>query len=182
MNDERMQSLLEEEFRAMDTAPSDVDRSTREVLQRKAHVRQRSRWWPFPVFYRRTQSPTTNDTTHDQPSPIPAANGHTPTVIGRTQSMLSPVKAITAGAIVFAVGGVFLIAQPFGQQGSVPGAEADFAPPVEVTGTSASPSGCTETDYEGSFEDNGVDARLFSCSTETMACHGRSPTHALKAW
>ena len=36
--------------------------------------------------------------------------------------MLSPAKAITAGALVFAIGGVMLIAQPFDQQGSVPGA------------------------------------------------------------
>jgi len=37
--------------------------------------------------------------------------------------MLSPVKAITAGAFIFAIGGAFLIAQPFGQQqSSVPGA------------------------------------------------------------
>ena len=40
--------------------------------------------------------------------------------------MLSPAKAITAGAIVFALGGVMLIAQPFDQQGVVvPGAEVD---------------------------------------------------------
>jgi hypothetical protein len=49
----------------------------------------------------------------------------TPTVIGRTQSMFSPVKTITAGAIVFALGGVLLIAQPFEQQGRVPGAATD---------------------------------------------------------
>ena len=134
MNDERMQSLLEEEFRAMDTAPDDVERSTREVLQRKAHVRQRSRWWPFPVLYRRTQSPTTNGTTHDHPGPNPATNGHTPTVIGRTRSMFSPVKAITAGALVFAIGGAFLIAQPFDQQGaSVPGAATDAQPATTNT-------------------------------------------------
>ena len=51
--------------------------------------------------------------------------------------MFSPVKAITAGALVFALGGVLLIAQPFDQQGgSVPGAatDADIVPPVEVTG------------------------------------------------
>ena len=120
MTDEQMQSLLEEEFRAMNTTPDDVERSTREVLQRKAHVRQRSRWWPIPVFYRRTRSPTTNDTTEYQPSPIPATNGHTPTVTGRTQSMFSPVKAITAGALIFAIGGVLLIAQPFEPAGSRP--------------------------------------------------------------
>ncbi len=53
--------------------------------------------------------------------------------------MFSPIKAITAGSIVFAIGGAFLIAQPFGQQGSVPGAAMDPAPapPVEVTATSS---------------------------------------------
>jgi hypothetical protein len=39
--------------------------------------------------------------------------------------MFSPAKAITAGALVFAIGGVMLIAQPFQQQGSVPGAATD---------------------------------------------------------
>jgi hypothetical protein len=125
MNDEQMQSLLEEEFRTLDTTPKDVESSTRRVMERKAGVRQRSRWWPFPVFYRRHDTPTATDTTDDQHIPIPASNGHTPTVIGRTQSMLSPVKAITAGAIVFAIGGAFLIAQPFDQQGGVPGAATD---------------------------------------------------------
>jgi len=50
--------------------------------------------------------------------------------------MLSPAKAIT-GAIVFAVGGALLIAQPFQQQGSVPGAAIDpcTTPIVPVTGT-----------------------------------------------
>lgn len=52
--------------------------------------------------------------------------------------MLSPVKAITVGALVFAVGGVLLIAQPFDQQGSVPGANAEVAPPVEFTAMLAS--------------------------------------------
>ena len=51
--------------------------------------------------------------------------------------MFSPVKAITAGALVFALGGVLLIAQPFDRQGgSVPGAETtDPATAVEFTGT-----------------------------------------------
>jgi hypothetical protein len=39
--------------------------------------------------------------------------------------MLSPVKAITAGALVFVLGGAFLIAQPFGQPSSVPGAATE---------------------------------------------------------
>jgi hypothetical protein len=52
--------------------------------------------------------------------------------------MFSPAKAITAGALVFALGGVLLIAQPFDQQGSsVPGAatDAEAMRPALVTGT-----------------------------------------------
>jgi hypothetical protein len=39
--------------------------------------------------------------------------------------MFSPAKVITALALAFAIGGAFLIAQPFDQQGSVPGAATD---------------------------------------------------------
>jgi hypothetical protein len=148
MNDEQMQSLLEEEFRTLDTTPKDVESSTRRVMERKAGVRQRSRWWPFPVFYRRHDTPTATDTTDDQSSPIPASNGHTPTVIGRTTSMLSPVKAITAGAIVFALGGAFLIAQPFQQQSNVPGAEAEEVAATWVTGDVRYASSCSGPDSE----------------------------------
>ena len=52
--------------------------------------------------------------------------------------MFSPVKAIAAGALVFAIGGVMLIAQPFEQQGgSVPGAatDAEGMTPALVTGS-----------------------------------------------
>ena len=51
--------------------------------------------------------------------------------------MFSPIKAITAGALVFALGGVLLIAQPFDQGGSVPGAavDDDALRPALVTGT-----------------------------------------------
>jgi hypothetical protein len=60
--------------------------------------------------------------------------------------MFSPVKAVTAGAVVFALGGVLLIAQPFDRQGGiVPGAETDAQPeaPVSVTG-SARPGPCPQ--------------------------------------
>jgi hypothetical protein len=51
--------------------------------------------------------------------------------------MFSPAKAITAAALVFGIGGVLLIAQPFDQEGgSVPGVATDEprSAPVEVTG------------------------------------------------
>jgi len=49
--------------------------------------------------------------------------------------MFSPAKTITAGALVFAIGGVLLIAQPFDQKGEgVPAAETtDLVEPVEFT-------------------------------------------------
>ena len=52
--------------------------------------------------------------------------------------MLSPVKAITAGALALALSAAFLVAQPVDRQsGGVPGAEqgADPVAPVEVTAT-----------------------------------------------
>jgi hypothetical protein len=53
-----------------------------------------------------------------------AAMTHTPR--WRISAMLSPVKAITAGALIFAIGGVLLVAQPFDRQvSSVPGAATD---------------------------------------------------------
>ena len=60
--------------------------------------------------------------------------------------MFSPAKAITAGAIVFALGGVLLIAQPFDQQGgSVPGAATDteVVPATWVTGSVAFATSCS---------------------------------------
>jgi hypothetical protein len=50
--------------------------------------------------------------------------------------MFSPVKAIIAGALAFALGGVLLIAQPFDQQGgAVPGAEMAEQPVAVVVGS-----------------------------------------------
>ena len=45
--------------------------------------------------------------------PVPATNGHTPTVRGRTPLMFSPAKVIAVAALVFGVGGL-LAAQPRG--------------------------------------------------------------------
>jgi hypothetical protein len=122
-------------LKGTDVGPEDVRRSVGSVSVRAEHTRQRGRWWPLPSFRRGAASQAARTDTH--PSPIPATNGHAPTVIGRTSSMLSPAKAITAGALVFAIGGVILIAQPFQQQSNVPGAVSDTPPqpPAEFTGT-----------------------------------------------
>jgi hypothetical protein len=125
MNDEQMQSLLDTWFEDTDPTPPDTRRTAVEVMARVPQTRQRGRLLPFPLFRRKAQPPTATDTTDYQPSPIADTNGHAPTVIGRTQTMFSPVKAITAGALVFALGGVLLIAQPFEQGGTAPGATTD---------------------------------------------------------
>jgi hypothetical protein len=62
--------------------------------------------------------------------------------------MLSPVTAITAGALAFALGGVLLVAQPFGQQGVAPGAEGEPVAPMWVTGTISHAPLCTGPDSE----------------------------------
>ena len=79
--------------------------------------------------------------------------------------MLSPVKAITAGVIVVAVGGALLIAQPFQQQSSVPGAEADAVAPTWVTGNVQPAPSCSRGDLEvdGDVQRN----RNLECSPQT---------------
>ena len=136
MSDERMQPLLDAWFRDRDEPAREASYDIARVMADVPRTRQQGRWWPLPVLPRKSKAkaPTTNDMTVYQPSPIPATNGHAPTVIGRTQTMFSPVKAITAGALVFALGGAFLIAQPIAQpEVGAPGAEMTELPGFTVT-------------------------------------------------
>jgi hypothetical protein len=135
MKDEKYTPEVGTWLKGREVAPRDSRDAARRTATRLPHIRQRSRWRPLPVFYRRNKTASTIDTREHQLTAIPATNGHIPTVIGRTQTMFSPAKAITAAALVFGLGGVLLIAQPFGQQADVaPGAEsADFVEPVEFT-------------------------------------------------
>ncbi len=150
MNDEQMQSLLDTWFEDTNSpTPPDTRRTAVAVMARVPYIRQRGRWLPFPLLRRKAQTATATDTIDYRPSPIPAASGHAPTVIGRTQTMFSPVKTITLGALVFAIGGAFLIAQPFDQEGDVvPAASILELPADTVTATQdcnlyATPVTCT---------------------------------------
>jgi hypothetical protein len=132
MNDERMQSLLDTWYRDRETPRPEVQTSVAQIMANVPRTRQRGRWWPLPTFRRKVQASTATDTTEYRSGPIPAANGHAPTLTGRTRLMFSPVKAIIAGGLVFALGGVFLVAQPFDRpESAVPGAEMT-EPPVAV--------------------------------------------------
>ena len=136
MSDKDMDAMLREWTQGAPAGRPDRSRVVGNVVGRLGSTRRRQRrWWLLRSIDRKPDEPAATDKTRYQPSPIPATNGHTPTVIGRTQSMLSPVKAITAGVIVAAVGGAFLIAQPFQQQEGVPSAaeSAALAEPVEFT-------------------------------------------------
>ena len=135
MNGDQLTPVVRRWLRHTEATPPDARQSARQVMARMPYVRQRSRWWPLPVLGRRTSSAPSTSDREQRFVAIPVTTDRYPTVIGRTQTMLSPVKAITAGALVFAIGGLFLVAQPFDQQGSVPGAEqgVELAPPVEVT-------------------------------------------------
>jgi hypothetical protein len=78
--------------------------------------------------------------------------------------MLSPVKAITTAALVFALSAAFLVAQPSDRLGGgVAGAEqaAEPAPPVEVT---AETTGITCT--SGSPERDGSVQRVYGMTCE----------------
>jgi len=150
MNDEHMQSLLETWFEDTDPRPPDVRQTSAQVMAHVPRTRQRRRPWSLPGLGRGAQATIAADTTEFQPSPNPATDGHTPTVIGRTQLMFSPTKALVAGALVFGIGGALLIAQPLQQEGGVPGAETEPVAPVWVTGTIQGAPSCsdgqTETD------------------------------------
>lgn len=81
-------------------------------------------WHPFAPGATRSAGAHGVQATGRRPGPIPATTDGSHIVTGRTRLMFSPVKAIIAGALAFALGGAFLIAQPFGQQeGLAPGAE-----------------------------------------------------------
>jgi hypothetical protein len=123
MTNKKLDPVVRDWLKQTEVDPDDVRRSTHLVSDRASRTRQRSRWWPLPSL-RRQPSPRPTNTDDSQQS----------NVTGRTQSMFSSAKVITAGAIVFGIGGVFLIAQPFDQQSAAPGAEIEAVAPTWVTG------------------------------------------------
>jgi hypothetical protein len=80
--------------------------------------------------------------------------------------MFSPSKALIAGAPVFGIGGVLLIAQPFDQQGSVPGAAID-AEPVWVTGTITLAPSCTGPTVATPAPEGARQERDYLCQPQT---------------
>jgi len=171
MNDEQLGKALGSFYKDTEVAPPDPRSSADRVMVEVPDTPQvRRRWW-LPSFRRKADTESVMASSEFQPTSIPATNGrshhaHSPTVLGRTQSMFSPVKVITAGALVFAIGGAFLIAQPFDQQSSVPGAETEAIAPTWVTGNIGFAPGCSGPD---SLEMDGdvLRSRNIDCSPQT---------------
>ena len=152
MNDDQLLREVGRWLHDADPEPPDAHERVRRAMARTPQVRQRGRWWPLSILRRTIDPPTVDRAISYEPTPIPATNGHTPTVLGRTQTMFSPAKAITAGAVIFALGGTFLIAGPFGQPaGTVPGAATDSGviAPVEFTAHVSQVTDCFSRDSEG---------------------------------
>jgi hypothetical protein len=146
MKKERYWPVLGKWMKDTVTAPPDPQETADKVAEQVTQMPQvRRRWW-LPSMRRTPAHPSNSkERIAHQPSPIAATRGHTPTATGRTQSMFSPVKAIAAGALVFALGGAFLLAQPFDQQESiVPGADTEAVPATWVTGTIKYASSCKD--------------------------------------
>jgi len=150
MNDERLDSTLGAFYKGTAKAPPDPEHGLREVITRLPRTRQRSRWWPLPTLGRRS-APDPRDAEY-QAVTQPLVADRFPIVTRRTYTMFSPITAITTAALVFALGGLLLVAQPFAQQ-------EEGAPGVQLTAqtdavavtatqecdTSASPVACTYT-------------------------------------
>jgi hypothetical protein len=137
MTDKQLPPVVRAWLKGTDVEPEDVHRSASHASARVERTRQRGRWWPLPSPQRSPDRPTPDPTQASQPTPVAPASGHSPTLTGRTFAMITPVKAISAGAFVFAIGSMFLITQPFDQEGNgIQGAAIDGErqAPVEFTG------------------------------------------------
>jgi hypothetical protein len=95
--------------------------------------------------------------------------------------MFSPVQAVAASALVLAIGGVWLIAQPFERAGgSLPGAEAQVGVPTWVTGSMEHvENSCSET---GSSADGGVSRHSYECTFAWTSSDPRLTGDASRPW
>jgi hypothetical protein len=121
---EVIRSWMKEEVRLNDAGIHRVLARLPDTPQRRHRWLWPLDWHPFAPGATRSADVQGIQATGRQPGPMPATTDGSHIVTGRTRLMFSPVKAIIAGALAFALGGAFLVAQPFGQQeGLAPGAE-----------------------------------------------------------
>jgi hypothetical protein len=181
MNDKELEAVLREWTQQAPTGQLDRSRVVGTVVSRLGSTRRRRhRQWPFSWFRQDGTNTAGDEAPAQQLRPIPATNGHTPTVIGRTQTVLSPAKAITAGALVFALGGVMLISQPFRQQANVPGAETEVVASTWVTGNIQPVDGtCSRGDIAS---DRGVVRSRYECTQTWTSSDPRLTGDVSRPW
>lgn len=190
MSDEKSAPDLRSWLKTRDVVPPDAARSAAHVMARLPQTRQRGRWWLLPILGRATTTGAGIRGTGTPLVPILARNGQTSSVTGRTHFMFSPVKDILAGALVFAIGGMLFIAQPFDRQG----ATAPAAPAAEsassqaewtaVTGTSAcglGQAGVSQMDTPPYSLTNQI-LRCFDASTDPRVSGTSTVVLNLEGW
>jgi hypothetical protein len=124
MTDTEMDHVMRTWMEEPPAGQPDRSRVVGSVVSRLGSTRRRRRRrWPLSLNRARattSQAPDSHDGQVDAISPV---DSHVPSVTGRTRIMFSPAKASLVGALVFAIGGTLLVAQPFQRDASVPGAE-----------------------------------------------------------
>jgi hypothetical protein len=112
-------------------------------------------------------------------APISTLNAQATTVIGRSQLMFSPSKAIIAGALVLATCGVVLVPLSSAAQSGSPAASEDVAP-TWVTGTIQPVDGsCSRL---GASDDVGVRHSAYECTDTWTASDPRLTGDASRPW
>jgi hypothetical protein len=159
MSDDRLLQEVRAWLQDEHIAVPDPEQAGRLVASRLPETRQRRRRWSLRMLGR-SSGKTGARATIDLAPPIPITSSYSADVTGRTQSMLSPAKAIAAGAVVFAIGSVLVLAQPFGPTEPVPGTAGSAASqPVPFTvrfmPVGSSISGATTTNEEGVVRSKG---------------------------
>jgi hypothetical protein len=117
MSDQRLGQAAGEWLREIDSPAPDPDAGVRGAMARIENTTQARRRWPFPAVRRRERS-----------------RDAAPTLDGRTRPMFSSIAAITAGALILAAGGAFLVAQDDQPEATVPGAAAPLQEPTAFEG------------------------------------------------
>jgi hypothetical protein len=116
MKDERYWPILGTWLKDTAEAPPDPRQTARQVVERLPQTPQLRRWWWLPSPGTSAPHRGGNQATNHHPVANSATEDRFPTLTGRTRLMPSPAKAMIAGALVFALGGAFIVAQPFEQR------------------------------------------------------------------
>lgn len=155
---------LEETYRA-DREPGTYLEHAIEALP--ATPQRRRRWWHF-VRSGRAQTPSASAMLHHQPHPVPTTNGHSPTIIRRSRTMFSPAKSIIAGALIFAIGGAFLVDQPFASPDRLPAVSSEAAEDAAawVTGSLSLAAACRSPKRESVEVESLVHERDYRCGPQ----------------